>query len=675
MTDTTRNSGAERSRQARDRGTAGEGARSAPGDGARRLRTLDPAAEEMLAIADELGISTAFQRVEDVKPCPIGGEGACCKVCFMGPCRFTGKDKEDKRGVCGATLSTVAARNYIRSVAGGASAHADHGRGIALALLAVGRGEAPDYRVKDPQKLRRVAAEFGIDIEGKDDRKLAEEVALAALHDFGRQEGHQTMVNRAPAKRREKWEKYGVTPRGFDREVVESMHRTHAGTDQDAEHIMDQAVRLALADGWGGSMIATDLSDILFGTPKPLASEANLGVLRDDEVNIIVHGHEPVLSELLVDATQDPELLEYAASKGARGINLSGICCTSNEILMRRGIAPAGNFLHQELAILTGAVELMVADIQCVFQGVVEVARHFHTEIVTTSPKAKIEGATHIEFDEHRALAIAKEIVRRAIDNYPNRDRTKVHIPQERSAVIAGFSHEYIRYMLGGRFRGSFTPLNDNIVNGKIQGVAALVGCNNPRVTQDENIVNLVRSFIENDVLVVVTGCAAGGAGKHGFLTPEMFQNAGPGLSEVAETTGMPPVLHLGSCVDNSRILTVLAEIVETGGLGDDIDQIPAVGIAPEYYCEKALEIGTYVAASGTLTIMGGVASPVSASSVVTRLHTDDWERKFGGRLEFIERWQDIFARSMEWIGRKREALGIHEARERVLYDMADRRG
>lgn len=529
--------------------------------------------------------------------------------------------------------------------------------------------------MKDPAKLRRIAAEFDIETDGKTDQTLAEELALAALNDFGRQEGHQVMVNRAPAKRREKWEKYGVTPRGFDREVVESMHRTHAGTDQDAEHIMDQAVRLALADGWGGSMIATDLSDILFGTPKPIASEANLGVLRDDEVNIIVHGHEPVLAELLVDATQDAEMLEYAASKGAAGINLSGICCTSNEILMRRGIAPAGNFLHQELAILTGSVELMVADIQCVFQGVVEVARNFHTEIVTTSPKAKIEGATHIEFDEHHALAIAKQIVRRAIDNFPNRDRSKVHIPADKSAVIAGFSHEYIRYMLGGSFRGSLTPLNENIINGKIQGVAAIVGCNNPRVTQDDNIVNLVRSFIENDVLVVVTGCAAGGAGKHGFLTPEMFTKAGPGLSEVAETTGMPPVLHLGSCVDNSRILTVLAEMVETGGLGDDIDQIPAVGIAPEYYCEKALDIGTYVAASGVLTIMGGVSSPVSASSVVTRLHTEDWVRKFGGSLEFIECWEDIFARSMEHIRQKREDLGIHETQERLLFDMADRRG
>jgi len=641
----------------------------------KRLRTVDPVAEEMLSIADERGISTAFQRVEEVKACSIGAEGACCKICFMGPCRFTGKNKEEKTGVCGATLATVAARNFIRSAAGGASAHADHGRGVAQTLLAVARGEAADYQIKDPHKLRVVAGYFDIETEGKEDMKLAEEVALAALGEFSRQEGYQSFVKRAPKKRQERWEEHGVTPRGFDREVVEAMHRTHAGTDQEADHIMDHAVRMCLADGWGGSMIATDLSDILFGTPKPLASEANLGVLKDDEVNIIVHGHEPSLSELMVDASQDPEMIEYAESKGAKGINLAGICCTSNEILMRRGIPPAGNFLHQELSILTGAVEAMVADIQCVFQGVVGVAENFHTEIITTSPKARIEGATHIEFDEHRGMEIAKEIVRRAVDNYPNRDRKLVHIPEGKSSLIAGFSHEYLRYMLGGRFRESFVPFNENVINGKIKGAVGIVGCNNPRVAQDENIVNLIRNFIENDVLVLVTGCVAGGAGKHGFLSPEMFEQAGPGLSEVAETIGIPPVLHLGSCVDNSRILTVLSEIVETGGLGDDIDQVPAVGIAPEYYCEKALEIGTYVAASGLLTIMGGVDSPVSSSEVVTKIHTDGWEEKFGGRLEFIADHQEMFRRSMEWIEAKREALGIHETKERVLYGMGERRG
>ena len=637
-------------------------------------RSIDPAAQEMLRLAEDLGISTMFSRADETKACPIGVEGACCKVCFMGPCRFVGKDKEQKTGVCGATLATVAARNFIRSCAGGASAHADHGRGIALSLLAVARGEVADYEIKDPIKLHRLAKDLGIDTGGKDDMKVAEEVALAALYQFGRQEGVQALTARAPAKRRELWERTRVTPRGFDREVVEAMHRTHAGTDQDADHIMDHAVRMCLADGWGGSMLATDLSDILFGTPRPLVSEANLGVIKADEVNIIIHGHEPTLSELIVDAAQDPEMIEYAKSKGANGITLAGICCTANEIWMRRGVPPAGNSLHQELALMTGAVDLMVADVQCVFQGLAEVARHFHTLLITTSPKAKIEGATHIEFHKERALEIARQIVKMAIDNYPNREGIPTHVPAFKESVVAGFSHEYIRYMLGGTFREGLEPLNDNIVNGRIQGVAAIVGCNNARATQDEGIVNLVRSFIASDVLVVVTGCAAHASGKHGFLNPEMFLEAGPGLSEVCETTGMPPVLHLGSCVDNSRILTILADMVATGGLGDDIDQIPAVGISPEYYCEKALDIATYCVGSGAYVILGGVDSMVKASGVVTDIHTRGWDQRFGGRLEFIPKWEDIFTASMAHIRAKREALGINVERERVLFDMESRR-
>ena len=547
-----------------------------------------------------------------------------------GPLPFhrQGQGREDRR--VRRHLATVAARNYIRSCAGGASAHADHGRGIAYTLLAVAGARWRTTRSRTPSSCtawRRTSASTPT---GKDDMKLAEEVALAALNEFGRQEGVQALTARAPAKSaRSCGRRLGVTPRGFDREVVESMHRTHAGTDQDAEHIMDQAVRMCLADGWGGSMLATDLSDILFGTPKPLVSEANLGVLKDDEVNIIIHGHEPTLSELIVDAAQDPEMIEYAKSKGAKGITLAGICCTANEIWMRRGVPPAGNFLHQELAIMTGAVELMVVDIQCVFQGLAEVARQLPHPAGDHIPKAKIEGATHIEFHEEHALR----------DRQADRQDGHRQLPQPRSGarstsrtfkerVVAGFSHEYIRYMLGGTFREGLVPLNDNIINGKIQGVAAIVGCNNARATQDEGIINLVRSFIENDVLVVVTGCAAHASGKHGFLTPEMFLEAGPGLSEVCETIGMPPVLHLGSCVDNSRILTILADMVETGGLGDDIDQIPAVGISPEYYCEKALEIATYCVGSGAYVIFGGVDSPVKASGVVTDIHTSGWEQR-----------------------------------------------
>ena len=619
------------------------------------LKSIDPAAIEMLEVAQAAGLDTAFDRAERVKPCPIGSEGACCKICFMGPCRLVGKVTA---GVCGATLATVAARNFARMVAGGTSAHSDHGRDLAFTLIAVAKGEGQGYQLRDVAKLHAVAEYMDIPTKGRTKEEIALDVGNLALEQFGQQRGEIIYTRRATRKRQELWRELGIMPRGVDREVVEMMHRTHEGVDLDPENILDHAMRTSLADGWGGSMLATDLSDILFGTPTPLQTQANLGVLKSDEVNIIIHGHEPTLSEMIVVATQDPELIAYARSKGAKGINLAGICCTSNEILMRHGIPPAGNFLHQELAVITGAVEAMVVDVQCIMQALGSLAKNFHTELITTSRKAKIPGAVHMEFDEHKALDSARAIVRRAIDNYPNRG--PIHIPGYTNNMVAGFSHEYLRYMQGGFYRGSFRPLNDAVIAGRIRGLAGVVGCNNARVPQDEGIINTIRELIKNDVLVVVTGCAAHASGKHGYLIPEMMMNTGPGLREVCEAIGIPPVLHLGSCVDNSRILTVLTQVATEGGLGEDIDDIPAVGICPEYMCEKAIAIGTYCVASGAYVLFG-VESPVGASEEVTRLISEGWEKKVGGKLEFYKNWEDIVAKSLEHIDKKRAALGLAE--------------
>jgi carbon-monoxide dehydrogenase catalytic subunit len=602
-------------------------------------------------------METCFERADNFAPCPIGSQGLCCKNCSMGPCRLTGKTE---RGVCGATVDTVAARNFARAVSVGASAHSDHGRGLAYTLLEAAEGHAPDYGVRDPFKLMEVAGYLGVETDGRPVDEVARDVALAALHEFGKVEGELCNLKRAPAKRQQIWHNLGIAPRSVDREVVELLHRTHVGNDQEAEHILDATLRCALGDGWGGSMLATDLSDILFGTPAPVLTEANLGVLREDMVNIVIHGHEPTLSEMIVAAAQDPALVDYARSKGAEGINLAGICCTANETLMRRGVPLAGNFLQQELAILTGAVEAMVVDIQCIMQGLAPVADRFHTELITTSPKAKIKGATHIEFDERRALEIAREIVRRAVDRFPERGETD--IPHIHNPMVPGFSHEYIDYALGGLYRSSLRPLNDAIIAGRIRGVVANIGCNNARVCHDALHNYVVTEFIKNDILVVETGCGAIASAKLGYMTPETaLELAGPGLREVCETVGIPPVLHMGSCVDNSRILTVLSQMATEGGLGEDISDIPAVGMAPEWMSEKALSIATYCVASGAYVILGGSDGPVSGSEEVLHIMSQGWEKKVGGRLEFIEDAEEIVRRSMEHIDKKRAALGLAE--------------
>lgn len=617
----------------------------------------DPAAVALLQRALEIGAETSFYRADKITPCPIGAEGLCCRNCGMGPCRLVG---DVDRGVCGATIHTVVARNFARAVAVGAASHSDHARDLAYTLLAVAEGQAPTYQVRDPYKLFEVARYLGVKVGDRPVNEIARDVALAALGEFGRVQGELLYLKRAPAKRQKIWRDLGIAPRAIDRETVDLLHRTHVGNDQDAEHLLDQTMRCALADGWGGSMLATDLTDILFGTPAPVRSEANLGVLREDMVNLVVHGHQPTLSEMIVAAAQDPELIAYAQSKGAKGINLAGICCTANEVLVREGVPLAGNFLQQELAILTGAIEAMVVDVQCIMEGLVPLANQFHTALITTSPKVRVTGAVHIQFDEHRALEIAKEIVRVAIDRFPQRG--EVSIPNYKSPLVPGFSHEYINYALGGTYRGSFRPLNDAIIAGRIRGVVADIGCNNARLCHDENHYYVVSEFLKNDVLVVQTGCGAIASAKKGYMTPEAaLEYAGPGLREVCEAIGIPPVLHMGACVDNSRILTVLSQMATEGGLGDDISDIPAVGIASEWMSEKSLAIGAYCAASGAYVIMGGVRNPVAGSQEVVRLMTEGWEKKVGGRLEFLEDPEEIVRRSMAHIDRKRAALGLEE--------------
>ncbi len=647
----------------------------------KKTKSIDQATLEMIDKAAHEGVRVVFERAEKIKPCPIGLEGSCCSICAMGPCRVplprgkeeTPEEKKRRTGVCGATAETIAARNFVRKIAAGAAAHSDHGRRVTEAFLLAAKGEAPGLEIKDEQKLLQLALDLGVNIGERSNNEIAVDIGETLLNEFGKQAGELLFLKRAPLKRQELWRKLGVAPRGIDREVVETMHRTHMGVDQDYRSLLLQGARVALADGWGGSMIATELQDVLFGTPSPVLSQINLGVLKDDEVNLIIHGHEPQLAEMLAVVSQDPEMIKYAQSKGAKGINLAGMCCTANEILMRHGVPIAGNFLQQELVIVTGAVDAMVVDVQCIMQGLAEVASCFHTKLITTDPRAHIEGATHIEFDDRNGVESAKKLLKAAIDNFPNRGEN-VRIPDVKTDLIAGFSHETINYLLGGMFRASYRPLNDNIINGRIRGVAGVVGCNNARVTHDDIHVTLVKELIKNDVLVLQTGCAAMACAKAGLMTPEAASKyAGEGLASVCETVGIPPVLHLGACIDNSRILIAATAMVKDGGLGDDLSDLPVAGAAPEWMSEKAISIGQYFVSSGVFTVFG-VTWPTTGSKEVTDFLFKDFEKMYGGMWAFEPDPIATAKLMIDHIDKKRKALGIDKARERVLYDMAMRR-
>ncbi len=637
--------------------------------------SIDPTSSPMVEKAEKDGVSLCWDRLHRQEPqCAFGQLGICCRICNMGPCQVDPFGEGPQYGVCGADADTIAARNFVRMIAGGAAAHSDHGRGVAELFLEAAKGEAPGYGIKDEQKLYAVAMDLDIEVGNRPIKEIAVDVGKAAFEMFGSQHGPIKFVKRAPLKRQKIWEELGVVPRGVDREIVEIMHRTHIGVDQEYRNILLQGTRAALGDGWGGSMIATELQDILFGTPVPLPSRVNLGIIRDDHVNLIIHGHEPLLSEMIVMAAQQKDIVEEAQKVGAAGINLGGICCTANEILMRHGIPIAGDFLQQELAIVTGACDAMVVDVQCIMQSLSEVASCYHTKLITTNYRAKIPGATHIQFEEHDALNTARKIVLAAIHNFPRRAKTNVRIPAEHMDLVAGFSHETINYLLGGTFRASYRPLNDNIINGKIRGIAGVVGCNNCKMCHGEGHVEMVKHLIKNDVIVLQTGCSAIDCAKAGLLVPEAAQKyAGAGLAEVCETVGIPPVLHMGSCVDNSRILMAATAVVKEGGLGDDISDLPAAGAAPEWMSEKAISIGQYFVTSGVYTVFG-VSFPTLGSPKLTKHLFEEYFDMYGGMWDYALDPIDGANKMIAHINGRRQALGLDKKKERVLMDMAMRR-
>ena len=614
-------------------------------------RTFDAAAKPYLELTMKDGIETVWDRFEmQQPPCKHCETGLSCSRCAMGPCRIIPPNRI--RGVCGADADLIVARNLLDTLATGAAAHSDHGREIVLTLYGIGKGTVKDYVVSDREKLIRIAGEFGVDTKGGNEKKIAAALGSAMLEEYGSVKDSIQFAKRAPSSTQEIWAKAGISPRGIDREVVDSMHRVHMGVGADYQNILLQGLRTSLSDGWGGSMMATEISDVLFGTPVPNESLVNLGVVKKDHVNISLHGHNPMLSEMVVKAAKDPGILALAKKVGAKGINLVGLCCTGNELLMRKGIPNAGNHFNQELLIATGALEAMVVDYQCIFPSLPRTASCYHTHIISTSHKSKIPGSYYFGFEPENAYATAKAIVKMAVENFQNRNPDRVFIPVEPVKVTTGFSVEAIRAALGGTFK----PLIDQIASGSIRGAVGIVGCNNPKVKHDYGHVTLGKELIRRDILCVETGCAAIASGKAGLLQPSASALAGPGLKSVCESLGIPPVLHMGSCVDCSRILHLAAELGNALNVG--IHKLPLAGAAPEWYSQKAVSIGSYFVASGVFTVLG-VMPKIAGSPPVVSLLTEGL--KGAVNASFAVEPDPLKAADLiaDHIERKRTELGI----------------
>jgi carbon-monoxide dehydrogenase catalytic subunit len=605
--------------------------------------TIDIAAHPMLERAKELGFLTTFDRAKAQEPrCNFGNTGICCRICMQGPCRILPKKPGANKGICGAADYTIVARNTVRLIAGGAAAHSDHGRHIAETLLHVAEGKLKDYRITDVDKLMAVAEKIGVATEGRDVNAIARDVAQAALDEFGRVSEYPKLTwitNTVTEGRLKKFNETTIMPSGINLSLAGLLHQTHVGNDADPINLIFTGLKAALCD-YDGMHLATDLSDILFGTGVPVVTEANLGSIKADKVNIALHGHNPLLSQMVVAAAK--EMQEEAKAAGAAGINLVGICCTGNEVLMREGVAIATNFATQELAVLTGAMDAMVVDVQCIMPSLRSLAECFHTKIVTTMPIMKIPGSYHYAFDEHNALESAKNIIRLAINAYKERDASRVSIPQIKHTVVAGFSLEsLLKIFKNINPEHPIRVITDAIQSGEIKGVALFAGCNNLKGKHDNNHTEIAKGLAKNDVLLVATGCAAQAFAKEGLLSGEgVSKYAGEGLKKFLGrlneksglTTDLPLIFHMGSCVDNSRSNDLQTMIANE--MGVDVSEIPYVASAPEAMSEKSVAIGSYHVAMGTPTHVG-VIPPLTGSNLVHEVVTKIAEDVFGGFFIF----------------------------------------
>lgn len=622
------------------------------------VEEFEAATDRLLETGAKVGADSWQLRVKNQTPhCKFGEQGVCCRICAMGPCRITPKAP---RGICGCDVHGIVGRNYLKFTAGGSATHSDHGREICHTLYE--SAADGNYTVKDPEKLKRIAKEWDVETEGKDIYELAHEIAEMGLMEYGKPFGTQRFLKRAPKHTQEIWDREEIAPRAIDREVSCSLHMSHMGCSSKPEALIRQSFRAGLSDGWGGSMMGTEFSDVLFGTPKPIDTEANLGVMEVENVNIVVHGHDPSLSEMICEYADDPELIAYAKTKGAKGITVSGVCCTSNEVAMRRGIPMAGNFLQQENVVLTGACEAIVVDVQCIFPALGPLSKCFHTKFITTSPIAQIPDSEFIRFNAHTAGENAKAIVKTAIDNFQNRKPELVFIPDMKHKATVGYSLEAIVKVLDGvtntqvDVTGTTKPLLECITSGVLRGAVAMVGCNNPKIRPDQAHIELIKKLLANDIVVIASGCSAQAAAKAGLMDKAAKDLCGAGLKRVCELADIPPVLHMGSCVDISRMMLLASELAKDSGL--NISQLPVVGCAPEWMSEKAVSIGNYVVSTGIDTFLG-VDPYVSGSTEVGELLTGgvrDWVEAAYTVEKDIDKLVDVM---IDRIEEKRTALGI----------------
>lgn len=559
----------------------------------------NPAASEMMGRLDALGIETLQDRLETQQPqCGYGLRGLCCSMCRWGPCRISDKSP---RGVCGRGLEMVVMANLARAVAAGTSAQTIHAHEMILTLLGVARGEIA-LPVSGAMRLQEVGYVLNVARSWWSDEQVAEEVAQAMLDDLARMtDSEMTTILFAPRESREKWRDLGLMPRSPAFEVMESLHATTLGGCSDWKVLFEQALRTSLAYVYAGLVTSSVLGDILFGIPEPIEAEVNYGVLKPDHVNILVHGHSPVMLEKVLEKVRSEPMQALARERGAEGIVVGGLCCTGHEALARHGVPSVAGVTGEELVLGTGAVDAIVVDMQCALPGMAAVAECFGTEIVTTYRGNRFPGDTHVPFDPEHPDAFdadSARIVETAIEAFARRDRSDIAIPEHTTRVVVGFTREAIINGFGG-----VKKMLERLRAGEIRGVVAMVGCSTPKGPAETAHVAIARELISQGVLVLASGCAAHALINAGLCSTDALPDAATGLRAACEEAGVPPVLVVGSCSDNARIVQVFATLAHEARL--PLSEMPFVLSGPEFAHEKPIGQTMAVLAHGITAVLG----------------------------------------------------------------------
>lgn len=548
--------------------------------------TPDPAVREMILRQNQLGFDTTFDRFDKQQPqCGFGMAGICCKICNMGPCKITSKSP---KGVCGADADLIVARNLLRSAAAGVAQHGMHGREVILSLKWAAEGKL-DLPILGQQKIKDTAKAFGIKTERRSIKKIASELADVLLDDMSRTvPGDYKIIEALGSEERKKvWKELDILPISAYHEVFESYHKTGVGTDGDWKSIMQQFLRCGLAFTYSGVVSTSIATDGLFGVGDRVTSKVNIGALKKGYVNIAVHGHLPTLVSEIVKVGQEEKFINLAKEAGAKGIRFYGICCSGLSAMYRyAGVIPLSNAVSAELVLGTGALDLWIADVQDVFPSIMEVAKCFRTTVVTTSESARLPGAERFEYDHHHSnigetRALAEKIVLRGIESFKDRQGIPVYIPPYEVDAEVGFSPEYVH-----KHYGSMKPLYEAVKEGKILGIVNIVGCNNPKVVYEKCVIDVANALLRNNILILTNGCASFPLMKMGYCNVSGQEHAGESLKEFLGD--LPPVWHVGECIDNTKSSGIFAGVA--GEAGKPLYEMPFAFSSPEWSNEKGID-------------------------------------------------------------------------------------